>query len=87
MVKLTVKSRYEDLKCWENFLDHAGDMLHAAPDYDEADHLTHWQRVLDSELKKYNAKGISQDSRRAWAYYELEFLDEQSLVSFVLAWS
>ena len=87
MVQLTVISRYEDLKCWENFLDHAGDMLYADPDYDKSDHLTHWQRVIDAELKKYNSKGISQDSRRLWAYYKLEFPDAESLTAFVLAWS
>lgn len=87
MHTLTVASRYEDLKCWENFLEYAGDMLYADPDYDSSDHLMHWQRVIDAELTKYNAKGISKDSRRSWAYYKLEFPDEQSLVSFVLAWS
>jgi hypothetical protein len=87
MVQLTVVSRYEHLKCWENFLDHAGDVLYADPDYDKNNHLSHWQRVIDVELKKYHAKGISQDSRRLWWYHKLEFPDEQSLVSFVLAWS
>lgn len=86
MVKLTVTSKHEHSKFWENFLDHAADVLYADPDYDETDHLTHWQRVLDWELQKHNAKGVVSGSR-SWEYHELEFPDEESLTAFVLTWS